>query len=123
MSQTPKKALTGLHIVGQIKTQAGDKCRSDAAFKAFVSSLIRSCKLEELGSFYYSFGGSGGFTGVVCLSESHIAVHTWPELEYVTLDVFLCNYSRNNEETCREAFSKICVYFEAVSVSKQEVFR
>ncbi len=32
-----------------------------------------------------------GVTGVLVISESHISIHTWPEFEYVAVDVFSCN--------------------------------
>lgn len=38
----------------------------------------------------HSFGESGGITGVAILAESHITIHTWPELEYVAMDIFMC---------------------------------
>ena len=31
-----------------------------------------------------------GISGVVILAESHITVHTWPELGYAAVDVFTC---------------------------------
>lgn len=31
-----------------------------------------------------------GVTGFVILEESHIAVHTWPEKEYIAIDIFTC---------------------------------
>ena len=31
-----------------------------------------------------------GVSGVVVLAESHISVHTWPELGYAAVDVFTC---------------------------------
>jgi len=31
-----------------------------------------------------------GISGVVVISESHIAVHIWPERRYVAIDVFTC---------------------------------
>lgn len=31
-----------------------------------------------------------GMTGMVVLSESHIAFHTWPEFGYVACDIFTC---------------------------------
>ncbi len=34
-----------------------------------------------------------GITGVVLLAESHIAVHTWPEIEYTAIDIFTCGQS------------------------------
>lgn len=31
-----------------------------------------------------------GVSGVIVLAESHLAVHTWPEHDLVTVDVFTC---------------------------------
>lgn len=31
-----------------------------------------------------------GITGVATLSESHIAIHTWPEINYIAIDIFTC---------------------------------
>jgi S-adenosylmethionine decarboxylase len=31
-----------------------------------------------------------GMTGVLLLAESHIAFHSWPEYDFVALDIFTC---------------------------------
>jgi S-adenosylmethionine decarboxylase len=31
-----------------------------------------------------------GITGIVILAESHIAIHTWPECNYMAVDIFTC---------------------------------
>jgi S-adenosylmethionine decarboxylase len=31
-----------------------------------------------------------GVSGVVVIAESHISIHTWPELGYAAIDVFTC---------------------------------
>ena len=33
-----------------------------------------------------------GVSGVVVISESHLAIHTWPEFGYAAIDVFTCGY-------------------------------
>ncbi|HBM11210.1 MAG TPA: adenosylmethionine decarboxylase, partial [Rhodospirillaceae bacterium] len=35
-----------------------------------------------------------GVSGVLVLAESHISIHTWPEMGYAALDVFMCGDSR-----------------------------
>jgi S-adenosylmethionine decarboxylase len=32
-----------------------------------------------------------GISGVIVIKESHIAIHTWPEHNYVALDFFTCS--------------------------------
>lgn len=34
-----------------------------------------------------------GVSGVVVISESHLAIHTWPELGYAAVDLFTCGES------------------------------
>ena len=49
-----------------------------------------------------------GVSGVVVLAESHISVHTWPELGYAALDVFTCGDQCMPEKAAEhliEAFS------------------
>lgn len=49
-----------------------------------------ACGATVLEVKLHSFGESGGITGVAILAESHITIHTWPELSYVALDIFVC---------------------------------
>lgn len=39
-----------------------------------------------------------GVSGVIVIEESHIAIHTWPEHNYVAIDFFTCNNSFNLSE-------------------------
>ena len=31
-----------------------------------------------------------GITGFILLAESHLSLHTWPELDYIAVDIFTC---------------------------------
>jgi S-adenosylmethionine decarboxylase len=42
-----------------------------------------------------------GVSGVVVISESHLAIHTWPELGYAAVDVFTCGDRVDPWEACR----------------------
>jgi S-adenosylmethionine decarboxylase len=41
-----------------------------------------------------------GVSGVVVISESHLAIHTWPELGYAAVDVFTCGNKVNPWDAC-----------------------
>lgn len=45
-----------------------------------------------------------GVSGVVVIAESHITIHTWPELGYAALDVFTCG-----DEAMPERAVKFCI--------------
>lgn len=38
-----------------------------------------------------------GVTGVAVIEESHISIHTWPELGYAAVDIFTCGTKVNPE--------------------------
>lgn len=42
-----------------------------------------------------------GITALALLSESHISVHTWPEVGYAALDVFTCGHHTDPEKACQ----------------------
>ena len=41
-----------------------------------------------------------GVSGVVVISESHLAIHTWPEYGYAAVDVFTCGQSVDPWASC-----------------------
>ena len=42
-----------------------------------------------------------GVSGVVVISESHIAIHTWPEHRFVAIDVFTCGSMSRLDDAVR----------------------
>lgn len=49
---------------------------------------------------------AGGYSGFVMIAESHIAIHTFPEKGFVTIDVYTCQGDLDTK-TCRSYFGKI----------------
>lgn len=43
-----------------------------------------------------------GVSGVVVITESHVAIHTWPEHCYAAIDIFSCGESLDHELIGRE---------------------
>lgn len=60
-----------------------------------------------------------GVSGVVVISESHLAIHTWPELGYAAVDVFTCGERVNPWDACRYLTEK----FRASEVQATEIER
>ena len=67
----------------------------------------RSAGATILHSHYHLFGDGGGVSGVTVLAESHITIHTWPEVGYAAIDVFMCGECdpRDCLELLEERFS------------------
>ena len=58
-----------------------------------VEEIMVNAALEagaELREVVFHKFSPQGVSGVVVISESHLAIHTWPELGYAAVDVFTC---------------------------------
>ena len=109
----PQRQATGLHLIGDLY---GCLCDSrlmlDAGYlDAFCKERVAAAGLSTVGSLFHSFGEGGGVTGVVVLAESHLSIHTWPEAGYVTLDVYVCNYTENNRPKAQKLFDDLLAAF------------
>jgi S-adenosylmethionine decarboxylase len=61
-----------------------------ACIESAMRSAAMACGATVLEVKLHQFGENGGITGVALLAESHISIHTWPEISYAALDVFVC---------------------------------
>ena len=111
--RTVPRHAPGLHLIGDLYGCRGDAAlMTDAArLEAFCKQAVADASLTTVGSLFHSFGEGGGVTGVVVLAESHLSIHTWPEAGYVTLDVYVCNYSTNNRPKAQKLFDDIQAAF------------
>ena len=54
----------------------------------------------------HNLNPNGGMSSIAVLAESHISFHTWPEVSYAAVDVFMCGAAQPHRaiEVLREAF-------------------
>lgn len=112
----------GLHILSEFKSERQPLLNLSSCFREYLDVLIYQQKLNKVGEVYHDFDG-GGFTAVVCLTESHISIHTWPEYELATFDVFLSNYQQENDEKARAIYQGIIDFYEGTELQKNEIKR
>src|SRR5262245_35623448 len=116
--------MNGLHLIGDLSG-----CRCDpqllldgAAMKERCLALVAQAGLTAMDANFRQFDG-GGYTGVVLLAESHVALHTWPERRGVTVDVYVCNYGGDNSAKARKLFEDIVEPFQPVEIARHAVER
>ncbi|MEN6389764.1 MAG: adenosylmethionine decarboxylase [Syntrophomonas sp.] len=80
------------------------------------AALEAGAEIREL--VFHKFSPQG-VSGVVVISESHLAIHTWPELGYAAVDVFTCGEKVNPWDACNYLAEK----FGAEYVNASEVKR
>jgi len=65
--------------------------RDLARVQGIVDLLVSELRLSPVGEpRWHVFPGEAGVTGLVLLSESHVAVHTFPELGLATFNLYCC---------------------------------
>ena len=77
--------------------------RRRAPCARFASTPRGTSGLTVVGDSFHQFEPQG-VTGTVLLAESHIAIHTWPEAGFVTVDVYVCNLQTDNTAKAEHVF-------------------
>jgi spermidine synthase/S-adenosylmethionine decarboxylase len=78
--------------------------------------------LDVVAEAFHQFDGAGA-TGALVLAESHLAIHTWPELGAVTLDLYVCNYSQDNRAAAERAYALLQTEFNPEEALRRDVAR
>jgi S-adenosylmethionine decarboxylase len=68
---------------------------SDRDFLHCLHQFIRQVSLTAVGELAHSFQPHG-VSVVVLLEESHVALHFWPEIGKISVDIHLCDFNQNN---------------------------
>ena len=116
--------MNGLHLIGDLSS-----CRCDPQrlldsnnFRDKCIEMVNASDLTVMDAVFKQFDNSG-FTGAVVLAESHLAIHTWPETNGLTLDVYVCNYSADNSTKAQRLFDAVVDYFQPAEIVKQAIER
>ena len=112
----------GLHIIAEFTSAHQQFLYSSTDFHELLNTLIDKQQLQKVGEVYHDFEG-GGFTAVVCLTESHISIHTWPEYELATFDVFLSNYQKQNDDKARDIYQSVLDFYQGTELQHNEIKR
>ncbi|MEX8518707.1 MAG: adenosylmethionine decarboxylase [Leptothrix sp. (in: b-proteobacteria)] len=122
--------MHGLHLITELH---GCGCAAallcDAgALRELCQHEIRAAGLTIVGELFHAFaparaGEPAGVTGVVLLAESHLALHTWPELGVVTLDIYVCNRRHDAGPAARQVLAALQRAFDPARSDSRELTR
>ena len=97
--------MDGIHLLGEWYGCPADTplfTRADPLRELCVGAAL-AAGLTVVGQCFHQFEPQG-VTGTVLLAESHIAIHTWPEEGFVTVDVYVCNLHTDNTAKAEHVF-------------------
>ena len=121
--------MQGLHLTADLYG-----CACDPSLLTDESALARLCRAaiadvgltlvaDRLFTFPHWKGQPGGVTGALLLAESHLALHTWPERDGVTLDVYVCNFSTDNSGKAERLMDALIVAFAPAEQNTNRILR
>lgn len=97
------------HHLIDIEFETSDPCKEMIMFRDTILDLCKESGVTVMNEYFHQFKEHGqGFTGVVCLAESHVSVHTWPEYNKMAVDIFICNLEQEDMflEMFKQAFGE-----------------
>ena len=125
--------MHGLHLTADLRGCAPHRSAmtEPQALRAACIAAVLGAGLQPVGELFHRFTPASGapasapvgITGVVLLAESHLAVHTWPEIGAVTLDVFVCNLGADNSGRAQALMGALVALFEPARVEQHALQR
>lgn len=125
--------MNGLHLTADLTDCPASRpvMLAPAALRAVCLAAVRAAGLQPVGELFHRFNPAPGaaadtpvgITGMVLLAESHLAVHTWPEIAAVTLDVYVCNLGADNSAKAHALLDSLVTAFAPGHVERHALTR
>ncbi|HXK32156.1 MAG TPA: adenosylmethionine decarboxylase [Candidatus Paceibacterota bacterium] len=87
VKKSKKQKYAGIHLIAEFWN--GKIIENPREIKKILIRSVKEAKSTPLEVVVHKFTPQG-LTGVVLLAESHIAIHSWPEFNYIAIDIFTC---------------------------------
>lgn len=79
----------GQHVLAEFFECDPNILNSIEKIEKYMVDAALECGATVVQKCFHMFNPYG-VSGVVIISESHLAIHTWPELGYAAVDLFTC---------------------------------
>jgi S-adenosylmethionine decarboxylase len=104
----------GIHIIADLWECSSQKLSFVKDVKELMKKAVEESELSSLNDYFFQFEPFG-VTGVYVLSQSHFSIHTWPEKNFVSIDIFTCG----PPEKALKAFEVICNELKPKRIEKK----
>lgn len=108
----------GRHILAEVYDCDGELLDSLSGVQETMVAAARAAGATVREVAFHKFAPQG-VSGVVVIAESHLTIHTWPELGYAAVDVFTCGDDVDPWVACNYIFES----FGAGRVTASEMKR
>jgi len=69
---------------------SNEALRDEARLRAIFAKVVDDLQLKTINEIWHKFGGEGGVTGLIALTESHLTCHSYPEHGIATFNLYCC---------------------------------
>ena len=97
---TNRSENIGRHCILELYQCDHEKLNDEAFVRTTITSSAKIAGATLIHLVTHSFKPQG-VTGLALLAESHISIHTWPEIGYAAIDVFTCGDHTMPEKACK----------------------
>lgn len=81
--------ILGRHLLVEFYDCDAKTLDDVSGIEKHMNDAARACGATIVQSTFHRFE-PWGVSGVVVISESHLAIHTWPEYGYASVDLYTC---------------------------------
>ncbi len=108
----------GRHVLAEFYGCPPENLNDTAQIQQEMVSAALEAGAEIRETVFHNFSPQG-VSGVVVISESHLAIHTWPEFGYAAVDIFTCGQTVDPWVSCNYLKQK----FQAQNMTAREIKR
>ena len=87
---TVDRGYLGRHFIAEFYKCSQVKINDPESVERIMTEAARISGATIIKPFFHSFSPQG-VSGIIVISESHFAIHTWPEHSYAAVDLFSCS--------------------------------
>jgi S-adenosylmethionine decarboxylase len=101
MVQIYNPNLVGKQILIDVKNIESDRLKTVEYIESFMDKVVEELKLNVINKCSHQFIKNNtphGVTMIFLLSESHLSIHTFVDEGKITLDLFTCSLSIENDK-------------------------
>jgi len=96
----------GKHLLLELKDCDREVLNDLGFLKGILQAAASEAGATVLGESFHQFSPYG-VSGVVIIAESHLFIHTWPELGYAAVDIFTCGNSVRPEKAAQKLIREL----------------
>lgn len=97
--KVPVIPTLGKHIIVELSGCSEEEINDINKVENLMNQAGKKANATIIKSVFHKFSPMG-VSGVVVISESHLSIHTWPELGYAAIDIYTCGSNTKPFKAC-----------------------